>query len=62
MNQFITQNLTEEEIDVVLIALVEVKRKRFGRVEVSITDGKIVDLKQVFAENPATFRTIYSGH
>lgn len=59
MNNFIRENLTEEEIDLILIRHAEVKRVGFGKVEVIVENFKIVKISKAFSENPAVLKGLY---
>lgn len=62
MNQFIRDNLTDEEIDLILTRHAEVKRSGFGRVETTFEDFKMSRVSKIYSENPKTFKTMYAAH
>lgn len=58
---FITDNLSEDEINLVLSHLVTLKRHGYGEIVVKAEAHQFTGIKDILSENPARFKTMYAG-
>ena len=58
---FITDNLSEDEINEALSHLVALKRHGFGLVRITVQDYRIVAITDEMTVNPQRLKTLYAG-
>lgn len=61
INAFILENLTEDEINLVLMHVAGLKRHGYGAVEIKAEGHKLIGIKDVLSENPARFKGLYAS-